>query len=91
MEPDPETKLEWDAGGAALCGAVLGAMAVIGNEVYTVSLDLSLRIDPFTYVLAELAVFAVGGAVLFALGANTRNRLRRRRSKSFGAEGSQQK
>src|SRR4028119_1752347 len=91
MKLKPETRLEWNAGGAALCGAILGTMAAIAHEVYTVSLGLGFFIDPFTYVLAELAFFALGGAVLFALLANTRNRLQRTRSKSFAVEEPQRK
>jgi hypothetical protein len=40
----------WNAGGAAFCGGVLGAVAVMGHEVYTVFIGRCPSVDPFTYV-----------------------------------------
>jgi hypothetical protein len=62
----------WNAGGAAFCGGVLGAVAVMGHEVYTVFIGRCPSVDPFTYVMAELAVFAPAGAVLLGIAANMR-------------------
>lgn len=81
---------EWNPESAALCGGFLGAVAMMLHEAYTVLFGLCLPIDPFTHVLAELAMFAPGGAMLFAAAANTRNRHLRTRSESVAAEGPQE-
>lgn len=60
---------------AAFCGGILGAVAVLLHEGYTVLFGLCLPIDPFTHVMAELAVFAPVGAAVLGMAANVRNRL----------------
>jgi hypothetical protein len=67
------TGSRWNPESAAFCGGCLGAAGVMLHEVYTVAFGLCLPIDPFTHVLAELAVFAPGGAILFAVTSNARN------------------
>ncbi len=64
---------DWGLESAAICGGALGAAAVMLHDCYNVVFGLCLPIDPFTHVLAELAMFAPGGAILFAAAANTRN------------------
>jgi hypothetical protein len=67
------TGADWTPESAAFCGGFLSAVAVMLHEGYTVLFGLCLPIDPFTHVLAELAMFAPGGAILFAAAAHTRN------------------
>ena len=81
---------EWSPESAAFCGGFLGAVGVMLHEGYTVVFGHCLPIDPFTHVLAELAMFAPGGAILFAAAANTRNKLLGTRSKPLAAEGPQE-
>jgi hypothetical protein len=64
-----------NAAGAAFCGGVLGAMAVMVFEGYTVFSGHCLPIDPFTHVMAELAVCAPAGAAVLGIAATMRNRL----------------
>ena len=67
------SKTEWSTVGAAFCGGALATLAVIGHEVYTVLVGRCPDVDPFTHVMAELAAFAPGGAIAFALAAEARN------------------
>jgi hypothetical protein len=67
-----------NASGGAFCGGVLGAMAVMVHEGYTVFSGHCLPIDPFTHVMAELAVFAPGSAAVLGIAANVRNWLVRK-------------
>ena len=76
----------WNLRRAAYCGGFLGAVAVMLHEGYTVAFDICLPISPFTHVLAELAMFAPGGAILLAAAATTCNWLPRTRSEAFAAE-----
>jgi hypothetical protein len=66
---------DWNPESAAFCGGFLGAVAVLLHEGYTVLFGLCLPIDPFTHVMAELAVFAPVGAAVLGMAANVRNRL----------------
>jgi|ERR671913_2301872 hypothetical protein len=79
MTLDVEARPEWTATGAAYGGAVLGAVAVIGHELYTGISGRCPEVEPFTHIMAELAVFAPGGAVTLSIAANIRNWLVRRR------------
>jgi hypothetical protein len=61
--------------GTAFCGAALASAAVMVHEVYIVFFGQCLNSDPFTHVLAEMAIFGPGGAMAFAAAAHIRNRL----------------
>ena len=63
----------WNPASAAFCGGSLGAVGVMLHEGYTVFSGLCLPIDPFTHVMAELAVFAPGSAAVLGIAANVRN------------------
>jgi hypothetical protein len=75
MELAVRTRTNWSTVGAAFCGAIFGAMAVIAHEVHTVFVGRCPSIDPFVHIVTELAMFAPGGAILFADLADIRNRL----------------
>jgi hypothetical protein len=79
MTLDVEPRTEWTATGAAYGGAVLGAVAVMVHELYTGISGCCPEVDPFTHVLAELAIFAPGGAVMLGIAANVHNGLVRRK------------
>ena len=71
---DVETGTEWNARAAALCGAVLGAAAVMAHELRDVLLRDCPAVDPFIHVMTEMAVAVPSGAMLFAGVAKIRNR-----------------
>jgi hypothetical protein len=79
MAPNIAAKTEWPVTGAAYWGGVLGAMAVMVHEVYTGISGHCPEVDPFTHVMAELAVFAPAGAVMLGVAANVRTWLVRRK------------
>ena len=58
---------------AAFCGAVFGAVAVIGHELHSVSSRSLPAIDPFIHVGTELAVLMPSSATLFAVIVIIRN------------------
>ena len=60
--------------GTALCGATLASMAVMMHEVYIVFFGHCLSSDPFTHILAEMAMFGSRGAVAFAAAAHVWDR-----------------
>ncbi len=76
MALDVETEAEWSATAAAFCGAVLGAVAVLAHQLYVALFVDYLIVDPFVYVMTEMAVLLPGGALLFAAIAIIRNRFR---------------
>ena len=69
------TGTEWNARAAALCGAVLGAAAVMAHELRDVLLRDCPAVDPFIHVMTEMAVAVPSGAMLFAGVATMRNRV----------------
>jgi hypothetical protein len=71
------TGADWSLESTAFCGGILGAIAVLLHEGYTVLVGHCLPIDPFTHVMAELAVFAPVGAAVLGMAATIRNRLAR--------------
>jgi hypothetical protein len=73
MALDVEARTEWTMAGAAFCGAVLGAVAVLTHELYVVLFGDYPIVDPFLHVMTEMAVLVPGGAVLFAGVAVIRN------------------
>jgi hypothetical protein len=70
---------EWDWMSAAFCGAAFGGVAVVVHQVYVALFSDVLVVDPFIYVMTEMAVFIPGGAVVFAGAALLRNWLRQGR------------
>jgi hypothetical protein len=74
MVHNVEAQIEGTATGAAFCGAVLGAVAVIAHEVYDVLFSDYPIADPFLHVMTEMAVLVPGGAMVFMAVANIRNR-----------------
>lgn len=64
---------EWDWMAAAFCGAAFGGVAVVAHQVYVVLFSDVLVVDPFIYVMAEMALFIPAGAVVFAGAALLRN------------------
>ena len=73
MALNVEAGTEWDVTVAAFCGAVLGAVAVVVHQLYVALFVDSLIVDPFIYVMAEMAVLLPAGAMLFAGTAILRN------------------
>ena len=72
-----EAKTEWTVTGAAYGGGVLGAMAVIVDEVFIVLFSDYPLADPFLHVMAEMAIVVPATALAFAAIAGIRNRLLR--------------
>ena len=68
-----EAPTEWDRTAAAFCGAALGAVAVLVHQVYLALFSDVLIVDPFVYVMTEMAMFIASGAMLFAGAAILRN------------------
>lgn len=68
---------------AAFCGAAFCSVAVVVHQVYVVLFSEVLVVDPFIYVMIEMALFIPGAAVLFAGAALLRNWLRQGRLGSF--------
>ncbi len=73
MVHNVEAQTEGTATGAAFCGAVLGAVAVIAHEVYDVLFSDYPIADPFLHVMTEMAVLVPGGAMVFVAIAGIRN------------------
>ncbi len=69
-----EAGTEWDETGAAFGGATLGAVAVVGHELYDVLFGVCPVVDPFVHVMTEMVIVVPGGAMLFAGAATARNR-----------------
>ncbi len=76
MTLNVEAPTEWDRPVAAFCGAAVGAVAVLVHQVYVVLFSDVLIVDPFVYVMTEMALFIPGDAVVFAGAALLRNWLR---------------
>ena len=79
MRITSNTDTEQSTAGPALCGAIVGSMAVMVHEVYIVFFGTCLSSDPFTHALGEMAMFGPGGAIAFAATAYMWSRLRRTR------------
>jgi hypothetical protein len=75
VKPEPSKK--WDPTVSAFCGAMTGMMLAIVLEVREICAGRFDDVDPFIHIVVELAVFASGGAVLFAAAAELRNRNRK--------------
>jgi hypothetical protein len=73
----PEPSKEWDLTVSAFCGAMLGMTLAIVLQAYDICAGRFDDVDPFVHITIKLAVFASGGAVLFAAAAELRNRNRR--------------
>jgi hypothetical protein len=73
MTLDVDARTEWTTTGAAYCGAVLGAVAVIAHELYIVLFSNYPIADPFLHVMIEMAVVVPGGAMAFAAIATIRS------------------
>lgn len=73
----PEPSKEWDLTVSAFCGAMLGMTLAIVFEARDICAGRFDDVDPFIHIAMQLAVFASGGAVLFAAAAELRNRNRR--------------
>ena len=71
-----EAGTEWDVTLAAFFGGVLGTVVAVVHQVYVALFGTDLIVDPFVYVMTEMAVLISGGVVLFAGVAMIRNRLR---------------
>jgi hypothetical protein len=76
MALNVEAGTEWDVTVAAFCGAVLGAVAVVVHQLYVALFVDYLIVDPFVYVMTEMAVLVPGGAMLFGAVTMIRNRVR---------------
>ncbi len=73
-----EAGTEWDETGPAFCGAILGAIAVVGHELYDVLFGVCPVADPFIHVMTEMAIVVPSGAMVFAGAATIRNRFQTR-------------
>jgi len=73
MTLNVEAPTEWDRTATAFCGAVFGAVAVLAHQVYVVLFSDELIVDPFVYVITEMAVLVPGEAMLFTGAVVIRN------------------
>ena len=71
-----EAGTEWDVTVAAFFGGILGTVVALAHQIYAALFGTDLIVDPFVYVMTEMAVLISGGVVLFAVLAMLRNRLR---------------
>jgi hypothetical protein len=71
-----EAGTEWDVTVAAFFGGILGTVVAVVHQVYVALFGIDLIVDPFVYVMTEMAVLISGGVVLFAVLAMLRNRFR---------------
>ena len=71
-----EAETEWDVTLAAFFGGVFGSVVALVHQIYAALFDTDLIVDPFVYVMTEMAVLISGGVVLFAVLAMIRNRFR---------------
>ncbi len=69
-----EAGTDWDVTVAAFFGGVLGTVVAVVHQVYVALFGTDLIVDPFVYVMTEMAVLVSGGVVLFAVLAMIRNR-----------------
>jgi hypothetical protein len=77
MTLNVEAPTQWDTTVAAFCGAAFGAVAVVVHQVYVALSSNVLIVDPFLYVMTEMALFIPSGAMLFAGAVTLRNWLYR--------------
>ncbi len=70
----------WSTAGAAFIGCCLGALGVMAHEVYDGVSGRCPTGEPFTHIMAELAMFVPGGALSCAGLAHIRNRFLRTES-----------
>jgi hypothetical protein len=71
-----EAGTDWDVTVAAFFGGILGTVVAVVHQVYVALFSTDLIVDPFVYVMTEMAVLVSGGVVLFAVLAMIRNRFR---------------
>jgi hypothetical protein len=67
----------WDPVELAFVGAGVGLMLVVLHEAYVIISGQFNDVDPFTHIMMEMIICAIGGALLFAAIAEIRNRLKR--------------
>ena len=75
MKPEPGK--QWDPIISAFCGALTGMTLAIVLEARDICAGRFDDVDPFVPIATELAMFAAGGAVLFAAASELRNRSRK--------------
>lgn len=75
MKPEPSKK--WDLTISAFCGTMTGMTLAIVLEARDICSGRFNDADPFVHIAMQLAVFASGGAVLFAAAAELLNRNRK--------------
>jgi hypothetical protein len=63
----------WDPVGFAIVGAGVGLMLVVVHEAYAIFSGNIGDIDPFTHIMAEIAILSTCGAILFAAFAEFMN------------------
>jgi predicted membrane protein len=80
VKSEPSEK--WDPTGAAFCGAMIGMTLAIVLEAHDIFAGRFDEVDPFIHIATQLAVFAFGGAVLFAVIAGMFNRSGRKSSRA---------
>ncbi len=71
-----EAETEWDVTVASFFGGILGTVVALAHQIYAALFGTDLIVDPFVYVMTEMAVLISGGVVLFAVLAVIRNRFR---------------
>lgn len=78
VKPEPSKK--WDPTISAFWGAMLGMTLAIMLEARDICAGRFDDVNPFVHIAMELAVFACGGATLFAALAKLWNRRGRKSS-----------
>jgi hypothetical protein len=77
-DEQPSMPKRWDPVELAFVGAGVGLMLVVLHEAYVIISGQFNDVDPFTHIMMEMIICAIGGALLFAVIAEIRNRLKRR-------------
>jgi hypothetical protein len=72
-EKKPDMAKRWDPVGLAFVGAGVGLMLVVVHEAFVIFSGNFDNVDPFTHIILEMIIFAVGGALVFAAVAEIRN------------------
>jgi hypothetical protein len=75
----PTSRQWWHPVDLALCGGVAGMALSILCQAYELWSGAFEDADPFVHAVMEMAVFACGGALLFAAAARILNRVGRSR------------
>jgi uncharacterized protein YacL len=74
-EKKPDMAKRWDPVGLAFVGAGVGLMLVVVHEAFVIFSGNFNDVDPFTHIILEMIIFAVGGAMVFAAVAEIWSRL----------------